>query len=69
MALVTSKVAHGKITSIDTSVALQCPGVKDFISASDVPGSNVYGLGKDDLVFANAEVSDQGFSRMSQIVC
>ena len=58
MALVTSTVAHGKITSIDTSEALLCPGVKDFISASDVPGSNVYGFVRDEVVFADGEVSE-----------
>ncbi|XP_067942765.1 xanthine dehydrogenase/oxidase-like [Watersipora subatra] len=61
MALVTSTVAHGKLISIDASEALQYPGVKDFISAKDIPGRNNYGVNiPDDLVFASEEVTCVG---------
>ena len=57
IALVISTVAHAKLTSINASEALSCPGVKDFISAQDVPGSNVFGFMADDKAFADEEVS------------
>ena len=56
MTLVTSSVAHAEILSIDTSDALSSTGVVDFISASDVPGSNIYSFNKDELVFADNKV-------------
>ncbi|XP_042522937.1 aldehyde oxidase 2 [Dipodomys spectabilis] len=40
MALVTSTRAHAKIISIDTSEALQLPGVVDVVTAEDIPGTN-----------------------------
>ena len=52
-----SAVAHGKITSIDESEALQCQGVKDYISVNDVPASNNYGqVINDEVVFAHDKV-------------
>ena len=52
-----STVAHGKITSIDESEALQCQGVKDYISVNDVPASNNYGVViNDEVVFAHDKV-------------
>ena len=56
LALVTSAVAHGKITSVDASEALLCPGVEGFISANDIPGSNAYGAEAEDRVFAADKV-------------
>uniref|UniRef100_A0A3B4BGH6 Uncharacterized protein n=1 Tax=Periophthalmus magnuspinnatus TaxID=409849 RepID=A0A3B4BGH6_9GOBI len=38
--MVTSSRAHARIINIDSSQALQMPGVVTFISATDVPGSN-----------------------------
>ncbi|XP_075385060.1 aldehyde oxidase 2-like [Tenrec ecaudatus] len=40
MALVTSTRAHAKIISIDSSEALELPGVVDVITAEDIPGTN-----------------------------
>uniref|UniRef100_A0A667FXE4 FAD-binding PCMH-type domain-containing protein n=1 Tax=Lynx canadensis TaxID=61383 RepID=A0A667FXE4_LYNCA len=42
--LVTSTRAHAKIKSIDTSEAQKVPGFVCFISADDVPGSNITGI-------------------------
>ena len=56
MTLVTSSVAHAEILSIDTTDALSSTGVVDFISTSDVPGSNIYSFNKDELVFADNKV-------------
>ena len=57
MTLVTSSKAHAKILSIDPSQALLCPGVKGFLSADDIPGSNVMGIGGDEQVFASDKVN------------
>ena len=51
-ALVASTIAHGKLLSVDASKALAVPGVVAFISAQDVPGSNVEGAFADEQVFA-----------------
>ncbi|KAM8789643.1 aldehyde oxidase 2 isoform 3-T3 [Rhynchonycteris naso] len=40
MAFVTSTRAHAKIKSIDSSKALELPGVVDVITAEDIPGTN-----------------------------
>ncbi|NP_001041597.1 aldehyde oxidase 2 [Canis lupus familiaris] len=40
MVLVTSTRAHAKIISIDSSEALELPGVVDVITAEDIPGTN-----------------------------
>ena len=40
--LVLSSHAHARIT-VDASRALQMEGVKGFVSAKDVPGSNITG--------------------------
>uniref|UniRef100_A0A8C9JMP0 Xanthine dehydrogenase n=1 Tax=Panthera tigris altaica TaxID=74533 RepID=A0A8C9JMP0_PANTA len=54
--LVTSTRAHAKIKSIDTSEAQKVPGFVCFISADDVPGSNITGIGNDEMVFAKDKV-------------
>ncbi|KAI5125185.1 xanthine dehydrogenase/oxidase isoform X1 [Manis pentadactyla] len=58
--LVTSTQAHAKIKSIDTSEAQKVPGFFCFLSADDVPGSNVTGLFNDEMVFAKDEVTCVG---------
>uniref|UniRef100_A0A667H7G0 FAD-binding PCMH-type domain-containing protein n=1 Tax=Lynx canadensis TaxID=61383 RepID=A0A667H7G0_LYNCA len=55
--LVTSTRAHAKIKSIDTSEAQKVPGFVCFISADDVPGSNITGIGNDEMVFAKDKVT------------
>lgn len=42
--------------SIDTSEAQKVPGFVCFLSAEDIPGSNVTGLFDDETVFAKDEV-------------
>uniref|UniRef100_A0A6I8P479 xanthine dehydrogenase n=1 Tax=Ornithorhynchus anatinus TaxID=9258 RepID=A0A6I8P479_ORNAN len=48
--LVTSTKAHAKIKSIDASEAQKVPGFVHFLSAADIPGSNVTGLENDETV-------------------
>lgn len=61
MALVTSTRAHAKIISIDSSEALDQPGVVDVITANDIPGTNG---AEDDRLLAVDEVLCVG-----QIIC
>uniref|UniRef100_A0A8C5P1W4 Xanthine dehydrogenase/oxidase n=1 Tax=Jaculus jaculus TaxID=51337 RepID=A0A8C5P1W4_JACJA len=58
--LVTSTRAHAKITSIDTSEAKKVPGFVCFLSADDIPGSNVTGICSDETVFAKDKVTCVG---------
>ncbi|XP_045405291.1 xanthine dehydrogenase/oxidase isoform X1 [Lemur catta] len=58
--LVTSTRAHAKIKSIDTSEAKKVPGFVCFLSASDIPGSNVTGICDDETVFAKDKVTCVG---------
>ncbi|XP_072912176.1 xanthine dehydrogenase/oxidase isoform X4 [Hemitrygon akajei] len=61
LALVTSTEAHAQISSIDTSQALKVPGVTCFLTAEDIPGSNVTGhMAMDETVFADGEVTCVG---------
>ena len=39
----TSPIAHGKIKSLDVSKALECKGVIDIVTYSDIPGENQLG--------------------------
>ncbi|XP_037663546.1 xanthine dehydrogenase/oxidase [Choloepus didactylus] len=55
--LVTSTKAHARIKSIDTSEAQRVPGFVCFVSADDIPGSNVTGIFNDETVFAKDEVT------------
>ncbi|XP_067420930.1 xanthine dehydrogenase/oxidase isoform X2 [Emydura macquarii macquarii] len=57
LTLVTSKKAHAKIISIDTTEAQSVPGFVCFISAKDIPGSNVTGICYDETVFADKTVT------------
>ncbi|XP_075812231.1 aldehyde oxidase 4 [Microtus pennsylvanicus] len=61
LAVVTSTRAHAKITSLDASEALACPGVVDVITAEDVPGENNH---SGEIFYAQDEVICVG-----QIVC
>lgn len=54
-AFVLSKKAHARLVSVDATPALGIPGVVDFVSHKDVPGSNVWGVGEE--IFASSEVS------------
>ncbi|KAM9663656.1 LOW QUALITY PROTEIN: aldehyde oxidase 2-like [Trichechus inunguis] len=61
MALMTSTRAHAKIISIDSSEALELPGVVDVIAAEDIPGTNG---AEDDKLLAVDEVLCMG-----QLIC
>ncbi|XP_076787997.1 aldehyde oxidase 4 isoform X3 [Arvicanthis niloticus] len=61
LAVVTSTRAHAKITSLDVSEALACPGVVDVITAEDVPGENNH---DGEIFYAQSEVICVG-----QIIC
>ena len=57
LALVTSQKAHAHIKKVDTTEALQLPGVVDYIDYTDVPGSNEHGVTiTDEEIFASKEV-------------
>ncbi|KAK2165479.1 hypothetical protein NP493_1361g00029 [Ridgeia piscesae] len=61
LALVMSTQAHAKITNVAPSRALQMPGVVDFVTAADVPGSNLYGvIDRTEEIFATKEVLCRG---------
>uniref|UniRef100_A0A673LHN0 xanthine dehydrogenase n=1 Tax=Sinocyclocheilus rhinocerous TaxID=307959 RepID=A0A673LHN0_9TELE len=61
LALVTSIKAQALIKSIDTSDAMAVPGVVAFISAKDIPGSNLTGpVVYDETVFADDKVTCVG---------
>uniref|UniRef100_A0A8C2TWT8 Xanthine dehydrogenase/oxidase n=1 Tax=Coturnix japonica TaxID=93934 RepID=A0A8C2TWT8_COTJA len=51
LTLVTSTKAHAKILSVDASEAQSVPGFVCFVSAKDVPGSNITGIANDETVF------------------
>ncbi|XP_075060462.1 xanthine dehydrogenase/oxidase isoform X2 [Mixophyes fleayi] len=57
LALITSTKAHAKIISIDHSMAELTPGFVCFISAKDVPGSNITGIRHDEEIFAEHVVT------------
>ncbi|XP_072835150.2 aldehyde oxidase isoform X2 [Pogona vitticeps] len=65
LAFVTSSRAHAEIVSIDTSEALNLPGVVDVITAEDVPGTNEFCyITEPESLFATDKVACVG-----QIVC
>ena len=58
---ILSKVAHGKLTSIDCNAALGLPGVVDVVLAGDVPGSKMLAaFAGDEPVFAQHSVHHVG---------
>jgi len=60
-ALVLSEQARAKLVDVDSSEALQCPGVVQFVSAKDIKGANsVAGMSKDQPLFADGEVTYNG---------
>uniref|UniRef100_A0A8C9G869 Xanthine dehydrogenase/oxidase n=1 Tax=Pavo cristatus TaxID=9049 RepID=A0A8C9G869_PAVCR len=60
LTLVTSTKAHAKILSVDASEAQSVPGFVCFVSAKDVPGSNITGIANDETVFAEDVVTCVG---------
>ncbi|KAI9354597.1 molybdopterin binding aldehyde oxidase/xanthine dehydrogenase [Zopfochytrium polystomum] len=64
IALVGSTVAHGRILSVDTSKALEVPGVVGYVCAKDVPGdrhNNLIGpVAHDEELFATEIVLYMG---------
>ena len=58
---ILSKVAHGKLISVDCGAALAMPGVVDVILASDVPGDPMLAaFAGDEPVFATGTVQHVG---------
>ncbi|XP_072545990.1 xanthine dehydrogenase/oxidase [Salminus brasiliensis] len=61
LALVTSSKAHAYIKSIETADAMAVPGVVTFVSAKDIPGSNMTGpVVYDETVLADDQVTCVG---------
>ncbi|XP_071486970.1 xanthine dehydrogenase/oxidase-like [Diadema antillarum] len=61
LSFVRSRRAHAKIISLDPSEALSLEGVHEFVSASDVPASNIVGfVFFDEELFASEEVFHVG---------
>uniref|UniRef100_A0A6J0V358 Xanthine dehydrogenase/oxidase n=1 Tax=Pogona vitticeps TaxID=103695 RepID=A0A6J0V358_9SAUR len=60
LTLVTSTKAHAKIISIDSTEAQNVPGFLCFVSAKDIPGSNITGIANDELIFAEDTVTCVG---------
>ncbi|XP_075719550.1 xanthine dehydrogenase/oxidase [Rhinoderma darwinii] len=60
LALITSTKAHAKIISINKSGAEVTPGFVCFLSAEDIPGSNVTGVRNDEQIFAAETVTCVG---------
>ncbi|XP_040286533.1 xanthine dehydrogenase/oxidase isoform X1 [Bufo bufo] len=60
LALITSTKAHAKIISIDRSKGEAAPGFVCFLSAKDVPGSNIIGIRNDEQIFAEDTVTCVG---------
>ena len=56
-----SRIAHGRITSLELDAVRIAPGVVDIALAADVPGENNYGsILKDDPIFADGLVQYAG---------
>src|SRR5258708_18547666 len=56
-----SRIAHGRIKSLDLSAVLASPGVVAVVTAADVPGENNYGgIVHDDPIFADGLVQYAG---------
>ncbi|XP_069624485.1 xanthine dehydrogenase/oxidase isoform X2 [Ranitomeya imitator] len=60
LGLITSTKAHAKIISIDKSGAEASPGFVCFLSAKDIPGSNITGIRYDEQTFAEETVTCVG---------
>ncbi|XP_039267086.2 xanthine dehydrogenase/oxidase-like isoform X1 [Styela clava] len=58
MVLVCSTRAHAKIIDVDTTVALECPGVVSYVDKNDVIGENDLGMYGE--VFADGKVTCVG---------
>ena len=57
LGFVTSKRAHARIVSIDTSKALTLSGIHGYVDHTDVPGNNRWGVViKEEELFASKEV-------------
>ncbi|XP_064622237.1 xanthine dehydrogenase/oxidase-like [Lineus longissimus] len=57
LGLVLTTIAHGKLLSVDTSIALTVPGVHAYIDHKDVPGKNTFGvIVADEEVFVTEKV-------------
>ncbi|TAG24864.1 MAG: xanthine dehydrogenase molybdopterin binding subunit [Burkholderiales bacterium] len=58
---VMSRIAHGRIRSLDFSAALVMPGVRGIVSAQDIPGDPIFAaFGHDEPIFATETVQHVG---------
>jgi xanthine dehydrogenase large subunit len=56
-----SRIAHGRITSLDLAAVLAAPGVVGVATRADIPGENNYGgIVHDDPIFAEGLVQNAG---------
>jgi xanthine dehydrogenase large subunit len=54
---VMSRVAHGRVRSLDFSKVLAMPGVRGIVTAEDIPGDNIFAaFGHDEPIFASETV-------------
>ncbi|CAN5349920.1 hypothetical protein BH09PSE6_BH09PSE6_32970 [soil metagenome] len=61
VALGTSRIAHGRIRSIDLAAVRSAPGVVDVVTIDDIPGENNYGPSvHDDPIFTGELVQFVG---------
>ena len=59
--LVTSTHPHARLVTVDASPALECPGVRGYYAADDVPGGNDIGpVFHDEECFASEKVTCVG---------
>jgi xanthine dehydrogenase large subunit len=65
-----SKIAHGKIKSLDLSVAQKMPGVMRIFTAADIPGENqIGGIIPDEPLLATTHVHFCGMPIASDHCC
>jgi xanthine dehydrogenase large subunit len=58
---VMSRIAHGRVRSVDASAALSMPGVRGIVTAQDIPGDPILGaFAHDEPIFASELVQHVG---------
>ncbi len=58
---VMSRVAHGRVRSLDARTALALPGVRGIVTAADIPGDPIFGaFAHDEPIFASQTVQHVG---------
>ncbi len=58
---VMSRIAHGRVISLDAHAALSLPGVRGIVTAQDIPGDKIFAaFGHDEPIFASKTVQHVG---------